>query len=161
LELTYRRGYFATDNLAPTGDEAAKLLNAALQPGMPPATAALMRAQVLEPDAARKTTRIAYAVETGDVQLVGTPDRFKHFTLDFMAIAWDSNGRVAASASDTLSPTLKPEFNMASLNAGVPANQELALKPGKYVLSLGVMDRNTRKVGTVWASLTVPDSVAK
>lgn len=157
LELAYRRGYYATGETATTGDEAAKSLAAALQPGMPPATSILIKVQVLPPDASRKTARIDYAVETSDVQFVETPDHLKHFTLDFMAVAWDSEGRVASSASDTLSPTLKPEFNMASLNEGIPANQELTLKPGKYLLSLGVMDRNSRRAGTVWASLTVPD----
>lgn len=157
LELAYRRGYFATGDAANSGDDAAKTLAAALQPGMPPATSILMRARISPPDASHKSARIDYAVKTNNVSLQETPDHAKHFTLDFMAVAWDSEGRVAASASDTLSPYLKPEFNMASLNAGIPANQELTLKPGKYVLSLGVMDRNTRAIGTVWASLTVAD----
>jgi hypothetical protein len=161
VELTYRRGYFASDGAAPTGDEAAKVLAAALQPGMPPATSILMKVRVQPPDASHKTTRVDYAVESSDVQFVETPDHMKHFTLDFMAVAWDSEGRVAGSASDTLSPALKPEFNMASLTTGIPASQELTLKPGKYVLSLGLMDRNTRKVGTVWASLTVPETASK
>jgi VWFA-related protein len=161
VELTYRRGYFASDGAAPTGDEAAKVLAAALQPGMPPATSILMKVRVQPPDASHKTTRVDYAVESSDVQFVETPHHMKHFTLDFMAVAWDSEGRVAGSASDTLSPALKPEFNMASLTTGIPASQELTLKPGKYVLSLGLMDRNTRKVGTVWASLTVPETASK
>ena len=74
-----------------------------------------------------------------------------------MAVAWDNQGRVSTSASDTLNPTLKPEFNMASLNEGIPGQQELALKPGSYVLSLGVMDRNSRRVGTIWMPLIVPE----
>jgi hypothetical protein len=117
-----------------------------------------MKVRVQPPDAAHKATRVDYVVETGDVQIQEFPDHVKRFTLDFMTVAWDSEGRVASSASDTLSPTLKPEFNIASLNAGIPANQELTLKPGKYLLSLGVMDRNSRRVGTMWASVTIPDS---
>ena len=158
LELAYRRGYFATEDSAPTGDEAAKLLVAALQPGMPPATSILMKVRVQPPDASHKTTRIDYAVQTDDVQIQETPDHFKHLTLDFMAVAWDNQGRVSTSASDTLSPALKPEFDIASLNAGVPGQQELTLRPGSYLLSLGVMDRNTRKLGTVWVPLNIPEA---
>ncbi len=55
LELAYRRGYFATSDPAPSGDEAAKLLVAALQPGMPPATSLLMKVRVQAPDASHKT----------------------------------------------------------------------------------------------------------
>lgn len=157
LELAYRRGYFATSDPAPSGDEAAKLLVAALQPGMPPATSLLMKVRVQAPDASHKTTLINYAVQTEDVQIQETPDHLRHLTLDFMAVAWDNQGRVSTSASDTLNPTLKAEFDMASLSAGVPGQQELMLKPGNYVLSLGVMDRNTRKVGTLWVPLTVPE----
>lgn len=159
LELAYRRGYFATDDPAPTGDEAAKLLVAALQPGMPPATSILMKVRVQPPDASHKTTRIDYAVQTDDIQIQETPDQVKHFTLDFMVVAWDSQGRVSTSASDTLNPTLKPGFDIASLSGGVPGQQELMLKPGNYVLSLAVMDRNTRKVGTLWVPLTVPPTI--
>ncbi len=89
LELAYRRGYFATEDSAPTGDEAAKLLVAALQPGMPPATSILIKVRVQTPDASHKTTRIDYAVQTDNVQIQETPDHTKHLTLEFMAVSWD------------------------------------------------------------------------
>lgn len=161
LKLAYRRGYFATEERATTSDESAKLLLAAMPPGMPPATSVLMKAQVLPPDASRKATQINYAVEPNSVQFKETPDQAKQITLDFLAVAWDSEGRVAASVSDTLDATLKPDFNMASIKGGIPAQQELELKPGKYVLSLGVMDRNTRAMGTMWVAVTVPGISAK
>ncbi len=161
LQLAYRRGYFATQDSTTSGDESAKLLMAALPPGMPPATAVLMEAHVLPPGASRLTTQINYAIEPNSVQFKETPDQGKHFTLDFMAIAWDSDGRVATSVSDTLDATLKPEFNMATLKSGIPAQQELNLKPGKYVLSLGVIDRNTRAIGTMWVPITVPETPAR
>jgi len=161
LKLAYRRGYFATEERATTSDESAILLLAAMPPGMPPATSVLMKAQVLPPDASRQTTQINYAVEPNSVQFKETPDQARHITLDFMAVAWDSDGRVAASVSDTLEAALKPDFNMASIKGGIPAQQELHLKPGKYVLSLGVMDRNTRAMGTMWAPVTVPEIPAK
>jgi VWFA-related protein len=108
LELSYRRGYFATSDAAPSGDEAAKLLAASLQPGLPPSTSILMRVQVLPPDASHKTVRMDYSVASDDVQIQETPDHVKHITLDFMAVAWDNQSRVAASASDTLSAALNP-----------------------------------------------------
>jgi VWFA-related protein len=161
LKLAYRRGYFATEQPATSGDEAAKLLMAALQPGMPAATSLVMSAQVSPSGAFGKPTQINYAVDSANAQFQETPDRARQITLDFMAIAWDSEGRIAASVSDTLSATLKPDFNMASIKGGIPARQELALKPGKYLLSLGVMDRNTRAMGTIWAPVVVPDSASK
>jgi hypothetical protein len=136
-------------------------LLAALQPGMPAATSIVMKAQVLAPGASGKTTQINYAVDPNDVKFQETPDEAKHITLDFMAGAWDSDGKVAASVSDTLDATLKPDFNMAAIKGGIPAQQELKLKPGRYLLSLGVMDRNTRAMGTMWAPMVVPESQTK
>jgi VWFA-related protein len=161
LELAYRRGYFATQESETTSDESTKVLMTALTPGMPPATAVLMKARVLAPDTSREKTQINYAIQADSVQIREAPDQVKHMTLDFLAIARDSEGRIAASVSDTLDATLKPGFDVASLKNGIPAQQELLLKPGKYVLSLGVMDRNTRAMGTISATVTVPGASAR
>ena len=40
------------------------------------------------------------------------------------------------------------------MRTGLPFHQELDLKPGTYILRFGVMDRDTRKVGTVDVQLT-------
>jgi len=40
------------------------------------------------------------------------------------------------------------------MRTGLPFHQELDLKPGTYTLRFGVMDRDTRKVGTVDVQLT-------
>jgi hypothetical protein len=156
VKLAYRRGYFATAETATSSDESAKLLLAALQPGMPAATSIVMKAQVLPPDTSRRTIKLNYAVDPNDVKFQETAEQAKHIVLDFLAVAWDSDGKVAASVSDTLDATLKPDFNMAAIKGGIPAQQELTLKPGKYLLSLGVIDRNTRAMGTIWAPLAVP-----
>jgi VWFA-related protein len=158
LQLAYRRGYFATEESETSNEEAARLIMAALRPGMPQATSILMKVQLLPPDGTRKTTQINYAVEPNDVKFQETPDQAKHIALDFMAIAWDDNGEVAASASDALAASLKPNFNMASIKGGIPAQQELNLKPGKYLLSLGVVDRTTRAMGTMSVPVTIPEA---
>lgn len=41
------------------------------------------------------------------------------------------------------------------LTSGIPAHQELELKPGKYRLRLGVIDRATNKIGTLDVPLTI------
>ncbi|HVO61715.1 MAG TPA: VWA domain-containing protein [Terriglobales bacterium] len=155
LKLAYRRGYFATAEPETSKEDSARLLLAALQPGMPAATSIVMKVQVLPLDASGTTTQLNYAVDPKDVKFQEASDQAKHIMLDFMAVAWDGNGQVAASVSDTLDATLKPDFNMASIKGGIPARQELELKPGKYVIGIGVMDRNTRAMGTMWVPLSV------
>jgi len=40
---------------------------------------------------------------------------------------------------------------------GVPAKQDLTLKPGVYNLRLGVMDRVSQQIGTLDVPLVIPD----
>ena len=44
---------------------------------------------------------------------------------------------------------LTPERYRSALVTGVPLHQELALKPGKYLLRLGVGDMSSHDVGTL------------
>jgi hypothetical protein len=154
-KLFYRRGYYAFSDEEVKGDVAAKLLAAALQPTTPESTMLLIRAQVLPPDSSSKNVRIDYAVAPGDVAFVDTEDGRKKLVLDFMAIAIDENGHDAAQVANTLQGNLPMETYNAMQRSGIPAHQELELKPGKYRLRLGVIDRATNKIGTLDVPLTV------
>jgi hypothetical protein len=46
------------------------------------------------------------------------------------------------------------------MSRGVPAQQQIALKPGTYNLRLGVMDRTTQQIGTLDVPLVVPENSA-
>jgi VWFA-related protein len=161
VKLFYRRGYYALADEEVKGDVAAKLLAAALQPTTPESTMLLIRAQVLPPDASSKNVRIDYAVAPGDVAFIDAEDGKKKLVLDFMAIAIDENGNDAAQVANTLQGNLPAETYKAMQQSGIPAHQELELKPGKYRLRLGVIDRSTNKVGTLDVPLTIASTPAK
>lgn len=161
IKLFYRRGYYAFPDEEVKGDVAAKLLAAALQPTTPESTMLLIRAQVLPPDAASKNVRIDYAVAPGDVAFVDTEDGKKKLVLDFMVIAIDENGNDAAQVANTLQGNLPAETYRAMQQSGIPAHQELELKPGKYRLRLGVIDRATNKIGTLDVPLIIASVPAK
>jgi VWFA-related protein len=158
IKLFYRRGYYAFPDEEVKGDLAAKMLAAALQPTTPESTMLLMRVQVLPPDASSKNVRIDYAVAPGDVVFADTDDGKKRVVLDFMATAIDDSGRDAAQVANTLQGNLPMETYRTMLQSGIPAHQELELKPGKYRLRLGIIDRATNKVGTLDVPLTVANN---
>jgi hypothetical protein len=54
-----------------------------------------------------------------------------------------------------------PETYQNIFKTGFPGHLELELKPGKYVIRLGAIDRNTQKIGTVDVPLEVPVLSAK
>jgi hypothetical protein len=63
--------------------------------------------------------------------------------------------------ADTVDATLRAEAFQQVLKTGFPAHLELELKPGKYVLRLGTIDRNSERIGTVDVPLDVPIETAK
>lgn len=159
-KLTYRRGYYAVANPdAVKGkvvdDQIALLFATAMHPEAPTSTMVLLKVQVLPPDATHKTVRIDYAINPQDVTFADTPDKLKHVALDLMAVAWDKDGKSSGESSDKIDTSVSLSSYQNAMHSYIPAHQELEVRPGNYTLRLGVVDRNSRRIGTVDVPLTV------
>jgi hypothetical protein len=159
-KLTYRRGYYAVANPdaikgKAVDDQVALLFATAMHPEAPTSTMVLLKVQVLPPDATHKTVRIDYAINPQDVSFVDTPDKQKHVAIDLMAVAWDKDGKNGGESSDKIDTSVSLSSYENAMRSYIPAHQELEVKPGKYTLRLGVVDRNTRRIGTVDVPLVV------
>jgi len=158
-KLTYRRGYYALADVSPNTKavegEVAHLFATSMQPEAPTSTAVLLKVQVLPPDASHKTVRIDYAINPGDVVFAGTPGNERHLTLDLMVVAWGKDGKDAGHSSDRIDSTVPTKVYEDALRSYIPAHQELELGPGTYTLRLGVVDRSSRKIGTLDVPLTI------
>lgn len=160
-KLTYRRGYYAVADMFISQDpkaveaQVAHLFATAMQLEAPTATAVLLKVQVLPPDASHKTVRIDYAISPHDVIFDGTPESDRHLSLDLMAVAWDKQGKDAGHSSDRIDTSVPTKVYQDVMRSYIPAHQELELKPGTYTLRLGVVDRNSRKIGTLDVPLTI------
>jgi VWFA-related protein len=155
-KLTFRRGYYATEEKVFTGDEAAKALATAMQPMTPASTMLLIKAQVLPPDSEHRAVRIDYAVDSHDISFADTADQKKHAAVDFMSVARDGDFKTAGYSTDTVEADFLPAVYQQIMQTGFPAHQELELKAGTYTLRLGVIDRGSQKIGTVDLPLTIP-----
>jgi len=159
-KLTYRRGYYAVANPdAVKGkvvdDQIALLFATAMHPEAPTSTMVLLKVQVLPPDATHKTVRIDYAINPQDVIFGDTPDKLKHVALDLMAVAWDKDGKSGGESSDKIDSSVSISSYQNAMRSYIPGHQELEVRPGTYTLRLGVVDRNSRRIGTVDVPLTV------
>jgi hypothetical protein len=96
---------------------------------------------------------VDYGVYAPDLTFSG--DTQKKAKLEFVAVAWDKNGKAAGNVSETMSLDLKAETYQKILQTGIPAHQELTLKPGSYKLRLGVMDYASNKIGTLEVPVTL------
>lgn len=160
--LTYRRGYYAVSKtaLAVNGkvadDQTALLFATSMQPQAPTSTMVLLKVQVLPPDATHKTVRIDYAISPRDVTFTDAPDNKKHLALDLMAVAWNKDGKNSGESSDKIDATVSLSTYENAMHSSIPAHEELEVKPGTYTLRLGVVDRASRRIGTLDVPLTVP-----
>lgn len=160
-KLTYRRGYyaFAESSLKGKGvdDEVGYLFANAMHLDAPTSTMILIKVQVLPPDETHNSVRIDYAINAHDVTFAGGPDNSKHVMLDLMAVAWDKNGKAAAEDSGKIDKAVPMDVYENVMRSYIPAHQEIEVKPGTYTLRLGVVDRASRKIGSVDVPLTVRD----
>jgi hypothetical protein len=161
VKVRHRSGYFAFAEKSSDRNSAVRLLAAAMQPTVPESTRLLMKVQVLPPSTNRKTVSIDFAVSPADLAFTDGPDQHKLTTVDFMAVALDRNLREAAEISNTVDANLRPQTYNGVLKTGFPGHLELDLKPGRYVLRLGAIDRNNEKIGTVDVPMTVPAETAQ
>jgi VWFA-related protein len=155
-KLRYRNGYYALPDPILNGADAGRLLVAAMLPYVPESTGLLLKVQVLPPDAERKSASIDFAVDPSDLTFVDGPEQRKQDIVDFMAVALDKDQKEAGNAISTVNAALRPETYQQVLQTGFPAHLDLDLKPGRYVLRLGAIERSSEKIGTVDVPITVP-----
>ena len=115
-------------------------------------------ASVQPPKGKQKTVKINYIISPSNVTFSDLPENKKHVVVDCMVVAFDKDGKEVAHASDTLDGAIPQAAYDAVMKQGLPANQEIELKPGTYNLRLGVMDHATQQIGTVDVPLEISDS---
>jgi VWFA-related protein len=154
MRLDYRQGYYATRDNPGVADSAHRMMVAEMQPGVPESTMLLLRVKVSANQGVGDSVGIDYGVYAADVAFSG--EAIKHAKLEFVAVAWDRNNKPAGNISQTMDLDLQKETFEKMQNTGVPAHQDLTLKPGEYRLRLGVMDYASGKIGTLEVPVTVP-----
>jgi VWFA-related protein len=161
VRLDFRQGYYATRDAPSPVDAAHRTMVAEMQPGVPESTMLLLRVKIAATEGASDNVGIDYGVYAPDLAFTG--DAIKHARLEFVAVAWDRNNKPAANVSQTMDLDLQPETFKKIQNTGVPAHQDLTLKPGDYKLRMGVMDYATGKIGTMEVPVTVhpPQTASK
>ena len=161
VKLRYREGYFAVPDQSADQKDAARLLAEAMQPTVPESTSLMFKAQVLPPTNGRKTVSIDFAVSPSALTFTAGNDQRTNATIDFMAVALDKNLKESGVASNTVAAVMRPETYQQVLKSGFPGHLDLELKPGKYVLRLGVIDHNSEKIGTLDVPLDTSAPVAQ
>lgn len=154
-KLAYRPGYYPTQTQDSLNQSGAHMLAAAMQPGLPQSTMLLVTLRVATPDSTSKAVRIDYSIDLGGINFDDTADNRKRAILDCMTVALDGNGNIAGQIANAMDATLQPQELLGFQRSGLPVHQELVLPPGTYDLRVGVLDRASRRIGTVNVPLTI------
>jgi VWFA-related protein len=190
-QLSYRRGYFAVDDVLPGSSLAVRnqelqKLNqktpGAVDPllpfmdfGMPQSQQVLYKLQIYPasvdaaaavPDATQSTPpntqpgksqdkdktayKIDFAINTSDLSLPPDPDGTHKGQLNITLLVYDRFGNIVNHEEHLVDLSFKPDAYAAVQKAGVQLHADLFVPAkGNYWLRTGILDRGSRKVGTM------------
>lgn len=159
ISLRYRRGYYAVDpSLAAKEGDSKKLVEEfshALALDAPSATAVLFRAVLTSPVDNNNKVVVNFVIDPHT--LTFTEDSgIHHASLSCAAVVFTEKGSLVKDTMSTINAPIASGDFQKLLDTTFPCRTTVELKPGKYLMRLGVMDRSTRMLGTTTASVTVP-----
>jgi VWFA-related protein len=159
IRLLYRTGYYAVEDplLLPHKEDRDRALLVAMQPTEPPSTSLIIKTRVIPPEKGSSSVALDFLVDVADLSLIPTPSEKtkKDMEVIFVANAIDPQGHIADTHSWTVKLSVTEADIQAMRRTGLHLHQDVPFKPGSYQLRLGVLDRNSGKVGTLDVPVTV------
>jgi VWFA-related protein len=162
VSLRYRQGYYAFDPNAKNKDKDAdktltKTLSDALSLDSPSATAVVFHAGVAPPSDKVQKVTVSFAIDPHTLSFEHKDDGLEHALVSCAVAAYSDKGAPVKQASTTMTAAMKAdEFQTMMKGQQFPCKQTIDLKPGSYNLALGVLDRNSKMIGTTTAWVKVP-----
>jgi VWFA-related protein len=190
-QLSYRRGYFAVDDVLPGSSLAVRnqqlqkldqktpgavdpllpfmdlgmpqsqqvLYKLRIYPASADAAAAVPNATQSAPpntqpgksqDKDKTAYKIDFAINTSDLSLPPDPDGTHKGQLNITLLVYDRFGNIVNHEEHLVDLSFKPDAYAAVQKAGVQLHADLAVPAkGNYWLRTGILDRGSRKVGTM------------
>ena len=160
MNLRYRRGYYALDPDAAAKPEDSKKLvedfSHALGLDVPSATAVLFQTVLTSPvDNAEKVVA-NFTIDPHTLTFAEQAGGVHQASLSCAVVAFSEKGSPIKNTLGTITTPVNPDDYRKLMNSTFPCRVSIELKPGKYLLRLGVVDRNSRLMGTTTAPVTVP-----
>jgi len=156
VKLHHRIGYYATAPETSAKEEAklvAEDFSRLLTLDAPQVATVLFQAGVL-PSGNGKVV-VNFAIDPHTLTFDKGEDGSQHASLS--CVVWAFSGKGDPQRSEgSLKADLKADVYAQMMKAYLPCQRTLNLKPGKYTLKLGVMDRITNHMGTITTEVAVP-----
>ena len=159
ISLRYRRGYYAVDPaMAAKAEDSKKLVedfSRGLALDMPSATAVLFRAVLSSPADNNNKVVVNFAIDPHTLTFAEVAAGHQA-NLSCAAVVFSEKGSLVKDTMATINTPISSTDFEKLMATSLPCRTTVELKPGKYLMRLGVMDRSTRMMGTTTAAVTVP-----
>ncbi|HEY6250480.1 MAG TPA: VWA domain-containing protein [Candidatus Angelobacter sp.] len=159
INLRYRRGYYALDPSLTTKEDDSKKLVEEFSRGLaldvPSATAILFKAVLTSPANDNNKVVVNFAIDPHTLTF-SEENGVHHASLSCAAVVFSEKGSLVKDTMSTINAPIPSADFQKLLDTTFPCRATIELKPGKYWMRLGVMDRSSRFMGTSTASVTVP-----
>jgi len=157
VNLRYRLGYYALDPGTESLEDAKKLgaeFSQALALDTPSSTAVLFHATVTPPSGQK--VQVNFAIDPHTLNYMEKEGGTQQANLGCAVVAYTEKGSRVRDEVNNLVGKVKAEEFPKLMRSNFPCACTIELKPGKYQLRLGVVDKVSRKMGTTTAYVTVP-----
>lgn len=159
--LRYRQGYYAIDPETPVSkkdsDKLAHDFSQALGLDSPASTGVIFLAGVERPSESSKPVTVNFAIDPHTLAFERKPDGLQHIIVSCAVAAFSEKGSFVKEEVSNVTAAMKADdFEKMMKGQQFPCTRTLNLKPGNYNLTLGVVDRNSRLIGTTTAWVKVP-----
>ncbi|HEV8180833.1 MAG TPA: VWA domain-containing protein [Candidatus Angelobacter sp.] len=159
--LRYRQGYYAIDPGMPQtkkdSDKLARDFSQALGLDSPASTGVIFLAGVERPTESSKPVTVNFAIDPHTLGFERKDDGLQHIMVSCAVAAFSEKGSFVKEEVSNVTAAMKAdEFDKMMKGQQFPCKRTINLKPGNYNLTLGVVDRNARLIGTTTAWVKVP-----
>jgi hypothetical protein len=159
IQLRYRQGYYAVDPGADKKDsdkELARNLGLSMGLDVPSSTGILFEAGVVAPTAKVRGVTVNFAIDSHYLVFERKDDGLYHASVSCAVAAYSEKGALIKKEINSRTAALKGEEFQKVTQGYFPCQRTIDLKPGRYNLTLGVVDHSSHLIGTTTAAVTVP-----
>jgi VWFA-related protein len=159
--LRYRQGYYAIDPGMPASkkdsEKLARDFSQAMGLDSPSSTGVIFLAGVERPTESGKPVTVNFAIDPHTLGFERKDDGLQHIMVSCAVAAFSEKGSFVKEEVSNMAAAMKAdEFDKMMRGQQFPCTRTISLKPGNYNLTLGVVDRNSRLIGTTTAWVRVP-----
>ncbi|MBZ5525750.1 MAG: VWA domain-containing protein, partial [Acidobacteriia bacterium] len=161
INLHYRTGYYALDPEVTARQDSADLVeefSRALEFDSPDFTSLHFQASVLPPVNKSQPVTVNFAIDPRSITFEHQENGTEHATVSCSVAVYREKGEPVKGVKPevtTMTADLDPAQYQKVMKQYFPCKRAFDLKPGRYVLRLGAVDRSSRLIGTTSTPVTV------